>query len=218
MSSSEACAVAVGSCEADCRRSVRSRVGGDRPLARVFDIAVASCVLVALAPVIVLAMLAVRLESPGPAIFRQTRIGRQGWHFTMYKLRSMRTGTDEVPTHRVDPASLTRAGRIMRRLRIDELPQLVNVLLGDMSLVGPRPCLPSQTDLIVARWGEGVFAVKPGITGLAQVNGVDMSQPARLAAVDGHYVRTRSFAGDLRLLLATVAGLRGHEDHVGVNG
>jgi Bacterial sugar transferase len=89
---------------------------------------------------------------------------------------------------------------------LDWLPQLVNVLRGDMSLVGPRPCLPTQAELIAARHRQGAFDLRPGITGLAQVQGVDMSEPERLARLDGDYARTRSFAGDLMLILSTITG------------
>jgi O-antigen biosynthesis protein WbqP len=101
---------------------------------------------------------------------------------------------------------LTRVGSFLRRYRLDELPQLLNVLLGDMSLVGPRPCLPSQNELVEARRRLGVFEVPPGITGLAQVGGIDMSDPDRLAKVDAQYVCSRSFAGDLKLIWATLRG------------
>jgi len=101
---------------------------------------------------------------------------------------------------------VTPLGRWLRRLKLDELPQLWNVLRGDMSLVGPRPCLPSQTELIAERRARGVYALRPGITGVAQVAGVDMSDPPRLAALDATYLATVSAAADLRLLLATVRG------------
>jgi O-antigen biosynthesis protein WbqP len=106
----------------------------------------------------------------------------------------------------VQPSSVTALGEHLRRFKIDELPQLCNVLMGDMSLVGPRPCLPSQVDLVEARRQLGVLAVRPGITGLAQVNGVDMSDASRLAAIDAQYVRTQSLFGDLRLIMATLRG------------
>jgi O-antigen biosynthesis protein WbqP len=101
---------------------------------------------------------------------------------------------------------VTWLGNYLRRFKLDELPQLFNVLMGDMSLVGPRPCLPSQAELVEARRRLGVFAVRPGITGLAQVNGVDMSNAARLAELDARYVRTQGFGGDLKLIWATLRG------------
>jgi O-antigen biosynthesis protein WbqP len=119
----------------------------------------------------------------------------------------MYAGTADLPTHEVASVSVTPLGRYLRQFKIDELPQLWNVLTGDMSLVGPRPCLPSQHELIEARRRLGVFEISPGITGLAQVNGVDMSDPNRLAQMDAQYAGTQSLIGDLRLLMAT---LRGH--------
>jgi O-antigen biosynthesis protein WbqP len=118
----------------------------------------------------------------------------------------MYAGTANLPTHQVQPSSVTAFGEHLRRFKIDELPQLCNVLIGDMSLVGPRPCLPSQLDLVEARRRLGVLEVRPGITGLAQVNGVDMSDASRLAEIDAQYVRTQSLIGDLRLILATLRG------------
>lgn len=112
----------------------------------------------------------------------------------------------QVPTHAVGQAALTPLGRFLRRSKLDELPQLLNVLRGEMSLVGPRPCLPTQTELVEARRKEGALTVKPGITGLAQVQGIDMSDPIRLAAVDGIYARTRSFWDDIWLIVQTVGG------------
>lgn len=169
---------------------------------------VTACILVLLVlwPVFLIVAVAVRLESRGPAIFRQVRVGKNGREFTCYKFRTMALETGDLPTHEVPASAVTRLGNRLRRLKIDELPQVFNVLAGDMSLVGPRPCLPSQVELIEARRRLGVFEVRPGITGLAQVRGVDMSNPNRLAELDAQYIKSRSFAGDLRLLWATVRG------------
>lgn len=118
----------------------------------------------------------------------------------------MYLGTADRPTHEVNAASVTPLGAFLRKTKFDELPQLYNVLKGAMSLVGPRPCLPSQTELIEARRRNDVFRLRPGITGLAQVMNIDMSVPERLAHIDGTYAQTRTFAGDLKLILATVTG------------
>jgi len=118
----------------------------------------------------------------------------------------MYSGTANLPTHQVEASAVTPFGELLRRFKIDELPQLWNVLAGDMSLVGPRPCLPSQVELADARRRLGVFEVRPGITGLAQVSGVDMSDANRLAEIDARYVRTQSLVGDLRLIWATLSG------------
>lgn len=192
---------------------VRFASGGET-MRRVLDATLSAAALAVVWPVIGITMLITKLDSPGPAILRQTRVGRGRRPFTIYKLRTMHTGTPEAATHTIGGSSLTRFGRVARRLKLDELPQLINVLRGDMSLVGPRPSLPSQTDLVEARDRLGVLAVRPGITGLAQVRGIDMSEPQRLAQVDAQYVRTRSLTGDLRLLLATALGSGLGVDHV----
>ena len=173
---------------------------------RVFDCAASVIGLGLLWPVLLLAVLAIKLETAGPAIFAQPRIGHGGRHFTCYKLRTMHRDTEQLPTHRLGAGALTRCGRLLRRTKLDELPQLWNVLRGEMSLVGPRPCLPSQIELIDARRGRSVFGVRPGITGLAQVRGIDMSDPVRLAEIDASYVRNHTFLGDLGLILRTLTG------------
>jgi O-antigen biosynthesis protein WbqP len=173
---------------------------------RAFDVTACAVVLLLLWPIILIVIVAIRLQSPGDAVFKQIRVGRNGLPFTCYKLRTMVSGTSNVPTHLVQASAVTALGEHLRRFKIDELPQRCNVLIGDMSLVGPRPCLPSQTELVEARRKLGVFDVRPGITGLAQVNGVDMSDANRLAEIDAQYVRTQSFGNDLRLIWATLRG------------
>ncbi|KFB10721.1 sugar transferase [Nitratireductor basaltis] len=163
------------------------------------------CGLVAL-PVIGIAAIAIRRNSHGPAIFAQERVGLNGRVFRCYKLRSMYVDAPSVPTHEAAQATITPVGRFLRRTKIDELPQLWNVLLGDMSLVGPRPCLPSQHELIAARQSRRVLEIRPGITGLAQVQGIDMSRPQILAEADLRYMRSMSALLDLRLLVQTVMG------------
>ncbi|MEF2072228.1 sugar transferase [Consotaella aegiceratis] len=180
---------------------------------RLFDIVASLAGLVALGWLVLLLAWAIRRETQGPGIFAQERVGRHRRSFVCYKLRTMARDTVSAPSHETPATSLTPLGRRLRATKLDELPQLWNVLKGDMSLVGPRPCLPIQTVLIEERDRLGALSVRPGITGLAQVQGVDMSDPVRLAAIDAEYVRTRSFIGDLRLLLATVAG-RGQGDRV----
>ncbi len=173
---------------------------------RILDILVAVAGLLVAAPILLVLALAIRWASSGPAIFSQIRLGRDCRPFTCYKLRSMYVGTSQGPTHEVGSASVTPVGAFLRKTKLDELPQLFNVLKGDMSLVGPRPCLPAQSELIAARLSENVFSVQPGITGLAQVLGIDMSDPLKLATVDGEYVRMRTMPGDVKILLATILG------------
>ena len=171
---------------------------------RIIDITASAAGLLLLAPVVVLAMIAVRLETPGAALFRQTRLGRGQQSFTLYKIRSMHTGVKNEATHMMPASATTRVGAVLRATKIDEIPQLLNVIMGHMSLVGPRPCLPSQLALISARDRRGICDVRPGITGLAQVRGIDMSDPERLAAVDQEYVESASMTGDLKLIAATI--------------
>jgi len=120
----------------------------------------------------------------GSPIFIQKRVGRNQKVFLLYKFRSMSPGTHSVPTHMIDAKSIGRYGAILRKTKLDELPQLINVVKGEMSLVGYRPCLPTQEQLIEARVKNKVFNFRPGITGLAQINNIDMSQPALLAEID----------------------------------
>ncbi|HEV7601765.1 MAG TPA: sugar transferase [Bradyrhizobium sp.] len=173
---------------------------------RAFDVSACALFLLFFWPILLIIVIAIRLQSPGAAIFKQIRVGKDGRPFTCYKLRTMYSGTANLPTHEVQASSVTVLGDHLRRFKIDELPQLYNVLSGDMSLVGPRPCLPSQAELVEARRQLGVLAVRPGITGLAQVGGIDMSDANRLAEVDAQYVRSQSFSGDLRLIWATLRG------------
>lgn len=182
-------------------------------LKRALDVTLALVATPFAAPILLGCIAAIRLTSPGPAIFRQVRLGRHERPFTCYKLRTMQVNTREAPSHETDPAAVTSVGRRLRRLRLDELPQLWNVLRGDMSFVGPRPCLPSQEALIGARRRYGLFAIRPGLTGVSQVAGIDMSEPERLAASDASYLDGMSLVIDLRLILATLAAV-GHRDHV----
>ena len=171
---------------------------------RAVDLVLATLGLALTAPVILIAALAIRLTSPGPAVFAQTRLGRNEAPFRCLKLRTMAAGTLSLPTHEVAASAITPLGHWLRRCKIDELPQLWNVLCGEMSLVGPRPCLPEQAALIAARRRGGVFSVRPGISGLAQVRGIDMSAPDRCAASDADYAAQPSLARDLHILAATV--------------
>lgn len=175
-------------------------------LKRLFDIALA---LVILGPTVIICLpcvIAIRLESRGPGLFRQVRVGMNQHPFKMYKLRTMSANTGDRSSHDVPSTQITRVGSFLRRSKLDELPQVLNVLAGHMSFVGPRPCLPVQTELVAERNRRGVFAIRPGITGTAQIAGIDMSTPVELAEIDAHYIQTRSFAGDLALIWATARG------------
>jgi O-antigen biosynthesis protein WbqP len=175
-------------------------------LKRPIDVAGAAVGLALLWPVILLAVVAIRATSPGPAIFLQERVGEGGKLFLCRKLRTMFLGTESVPTHQVPASRITPVGSFLRRSKLDELPQLWNVIRGEMSLVGPRPCLPTQTALMEQRRQRGVTALRPGITGLAQMRGIDMADPAVLAEVDAEYLSSVSLAVDLGILLRTFFG------------
>jgi len=172
---------------------------------RSLDVLLSGTGLLLLAPLLALLWLAGWFDTGSP-LFRQQRVGRQQMPFVLIKFRTMRPDTASVGTHQVNPAAITPYGRFLRRSKLDELPQLWNVLKGDMSLVGPRPCLPNQTELVQERERRGVFVARPGITGLAQVQGVDMSEPARLAELDALMLDKISLGLYLRLLLMTVTG------------
>lgn len=171
---------------------------------RTLDIALSGAALVGLSPVMVACAAAVRATSPGPVLFRQERVGIHGTTFRMYKFRTMRIDTPQLPSHMINAnAWLTPVGGFLRATSLDELPQLANILRGDMSIVGPRPPLPTQTDLIGAREEGGANDVPPGLTGLAQVSGRDELPIAKKAALDVEYARTASLGLDARLVLMT---------------
>jgi O-antigen biosynthesis protein WbqP len=172
---------------------------------RCVDVLLAILGLISAAPLMALIGSACWLDTRAP-IFRQVRLGLGQRPFVLYKFRTMRPGTPSVGTHLVDPSLVTPLGHWLRRSRLDELPQLWNVLKGDMSLVGPRPCLPNQHELIAARAALGVFDVRPGLTGLAQVCGIDMSKPDRLARMDAQMLDNYSLGQYFRLIWMTILG------------
>ena len=146
------------------------------------------------------------LFDTGSPLFRQERVGRGQKPFTLVKFRTMKVGTASVASHLADNSAITPMGAFLRRTKLDELPQLWNVLLGDMSLVGPRPGLFNQAELLQARQQHGVFAARPGITGLAQVSGIDMSTPERLAQTDAQMLASLNVVSYFRYILQTVTG------------
>jgi lipopolysaccharide/colanic/teichoic acid biosynthesis glycosyltransferase len=189
---------------------------------RTIDLGGALTAIFLLSPVLILAAIAVRLSSPGPALFRQKRIGLDRRPFTIFKFRSMRMGVgDEVGRQELvselkgdaqpvdgsfKPAAgpqITRVGAFLRKTSLDELPQLFNVLFGEMSLVGPRPCLPWEAELFGSAHSDR-FNVKPGITGLWQVSGRSLLDTRQMLLLDVQYASGFSIAGDLRILLQTI--------------
>lgn len=176
---------------------------------RMLDIGVSLLALLLLAPVLLLAALAVVLDSGFPVLFRQTRVGRGGREFGMYKFRSMVVNAASIgPWHTADQdPRITRVGRVLRRTSIDELPQLLNVLLGDMSVVGPRPDVPAQRALYSEADWQLRCSVRPGITGLAQVENRSEGTHADRLALDVRYVRESNLWLDTRIMARTVARL-----------
>ncbi|MEN3971600.1 sugar transferase [Sphingomicrobium sp. XHP0235] len=177
-----------------------------RTLSAVADRAAGAAILLLLGWVILLLALAVRFDSRGNPFFLQKRVGQHERPFTLLKLRTMRTAVGDLPSHEVGRSAVTRLGHFLRRTKLDELPQAWNLLLGQIALVGPRPCLPTQDELVSRRRAAGVFAIKPGITGYAQVHHIDMSDPERLVDWERRYLALRGLALDVKLLLATVRG------------
>lgn len=156
--------------------------------------------------VLLFAWMAVKISSPGPGIFAQERIGKHGRQFVCYKFRTMFLGTKQAGTHEIFKSNVTPIGRVLRKSKIDELPQIWNILKNQMSLVGPRPCLPMQEQLVYERRIRGVLNIKCGITGWAQILGIDMSNPSKLAEIDQVYLNRRSLIFDLRIIVATAVG------------
>lgn len=155
------------------------------------------------------------LFDTGSPLFRQERVGRDQKPFILVKFRTMRPETAAVASHLADASAITRLGAFLRRSKLDELPQLWNVLKGEMSLVGPRPCLYNQTELIAERHSRGVFKARPGITGLAQVSNIDMSTPKRLAETDARMLQRLTVVQYFKYILMTVSG-KGAGDRVKV--
>lgn len=179
---------------------------------RLLDLVFSITGLVLGAPVL-FAIYVVGLFDTGSPIFRQERVGRDQRPFTLVKFRTMRPDTASVASHLADESAITRFGAFLRRTKLDELPQLWNVLKGEMSLVGPRPCLFNQTELMAERHSRGVFEARPGITGLAQVSNIDMSTPKLLAETDVQMLKGLTLALYFKYILMTVGG-KGAGDRV----
>lgn len=184
----------------------------NNPLIRSFDITFALIGLIVGLPVLLVLFL-IGLADTGSPIFRQSRVGRYQKPFTLVKFRTMKKETAHVASHLASRDAITPFGHFLRRTKLDELPQLWNVLVGDMSLVGPRPCLFNQDELIAEREQRGVFNVRPGITGLAQVQDIDMSMPKLLAETDARMIQSITLGQYFRLIADTLTG-KGRGDRV----
>ena len=180
---------------------------------RCLDVILSLIALSVLSPLFLLIALAIRLDSPGGVIFSQKRVGIHKKYFQLYKFRSMKMSTPhDMPTHLLENPEqyITRVGKFLRKTSLDEIPQLWNILRGDMSVIGPRPALWNQEDLLAERDKYGANDVKPGLSGWAQICGRDELEIADKARLDGEYVRRMSFAFDCRCFFGTaISALRG---------
>lgn len=179
---------------------------------RVLDLIISLLGLVLGLPALLIIYLVGLLDTGSP-LFRQERVGRYQRPFTLVKFRTMRPDTASVASHLADASAITALGTFLRRSKLDELPQLWNVLIGEMSLVGPRPCLFNQVELINERAARAVFDARPGITGLAQVSNIDMSTPKLLAETDAHMLQNLDLGSYLKYIFMTIVG-KGAGDRV----
>ena len=177
---------------------------------RFLDILLSACGILVLSPVYLLVALAIKIDDPGPVFFRQKRVGLHKSHFQILKFRTMKMETPkDVPTHLLDNPQqyITRVGRILRKTSLDELPQIFQIFTGDMSIIGPRPALWNQFDLIAERDKYGANDVRPGLTGWAQINGRDELPIDVKARLDGEYVENLSFAFDCKCFFGTIVSV-----------
>ena len=177
---------------------------------RFLDILLSACGILVLSPVYLLVALAIKIDDPGPVFFRQKRVGIHKTHFQILKFRTMKMETPkDVPTHLLENPQqyITRVGRILRKASLDELPQIFQIFTGDMSVIGPRPALWNQYDLIAERDRYGANDVRPGLTGWAQINGRDELPIDVKARLDGEYVEKMSFAFDCKCFFGTIVSV-----------
>ena len=177
---------------------------------KIIDRVLAFIGLIVLSPLFLVLIVAIKLDSPGPIFFRQKRVGIHKTHFEILKFRTMRTDTPkDMPTHMLKNPDqyITKVGRFLRKTSLDELPQIINIMKGDMAIVGPRPALWNQYDLIEERDKYGANDILPGLTGWAQINGRDELEIPVKAKLDGDYVAKMSFGMDLRCILGTVVSV-----------
>lgn len=185
---------------------------------RCLDIILSALGLLCLSWLFLLLAFVIKLDSPGPVLFKQKRVGKGKTHFYIHKFRTMRTDTPkDMPTHLLTnpQAYLTRAGRFLRKTSLDELPQFWDVLVGNMSVIGPRPALWNQYDLIAERDKYGANDVRPGVTGWAQINGRDELEIPQKAKLDGEYINAlrhkKGFAMDIKCFLGTFSSVLLHK-------
>lgn len=183
-------------------------------LKRILDFILSLTGLIVLSPVFLILMICIKLDSPGPVFFTQKRVGLHKKHFQILKFRTMRIDTPKnCPTHMLqNPAQyITRTGRFLRKTSLDELPQILNILKGEMSVIGPRPALWNQYDLIEERDKYRANDILPGLTGWAQINGRDELPIEKKAKLDGDYVRRMSLTFDIQIFFQTIASVLRHK-------
>ena len=181
---------------------------------RMLDIILSGCGIVVLAPVYLILAIAIKVDDPGPVLFRQKRVGLHKSHFNIMKFRTMKMETPrDMPTHLLENPEqyITRVGKVLRKTSLDELPQIFQIFTGEMSIIGPRPALWNQFDLIEERDKYGANDVRPGLTGWAQINGRDELPIDVKARFDGEYVEKLSFAFDCKCFFGTIASVLKHE-------
>lgn len=177
---------------------------------RILDFLLSLLGIVILSPVLLLICLAIKIDSKGPIIFQQKRVGKDKTYFNIYKFRTMKSETPkEMPTHLLDnpDAFITKVGKFLRKTSLDELPQLFNILKGDMAVIGPRPALWNQYDLVAERDKYNANDILPGLTGLAQISGRDELEIPAKAQLDGQYTKKVSFAMDVKCFVGTVLSI-----------
>lgn len=181
---------------------------------RVFDFIISLFALIILSPLFLLISLIILIGNGKPVLFRQKRVGKNNELFTIYKFRTMKRGTENVASGKLENANakITKFGRILRATSIDELPQLFNILNGTMSLVGPRPLIPEETEIRELREKYNVYTIRPGITGWAQINGRDNISLEQKALLDKEYVEKQSLGFDIKILVMTVLKVLRRED------
>nr|WP_258015147.1 sugar transferase [Enterococcus gallinarum] len=166
--------------------------------------------IIILSPIFLILCLAIKVDSKGPIIFKQKRVGRDKSHFNIYKFRTMKVDTPkEMPTHLLENPDffITKVGKFLRKTSLDELPQLFNILKGDMAVIGPRPALWNQYDLIEERDKSGANDIRPGLTGLAQISGRDELEIQEKAKLDGYYTEHLSFGMDVKCFFGTITSV-----------
>ena len=184
------------------------------PIKRLIDLVLSVCGLIVLSPLLIAIVIAIKLDSKGPVIFKQKRVGKNKTYFNIWKFRTMRTDAPkDMPTHLLSSpdAYITKIGKFLRKTSLDELPQILQIVVGKMSIIGPRPALWNQYDLIEERDKYGANDITPGLTGWAQVNGRDELEIPVKAKLDGEYVEKMGFMMDCKCFIMTIFSVARHD-------